>query len=157
MQTVLPLLNNYRSVHDDILAEVNRIETVFAAIFFYSLILKQALLICFRLQDSKIVVVNNTAAATLRQLVIFVFDKVAKEDSNKQQDPEANQEVEISTGEKIKLHPCAKDAYYLFQDLCLLTNGDYPEYLRLNHLSKTFGLELIESVLTNHYTLFREV
>lgn len=65
--------------------------------------------------------------------------------------------MEISTGEKIKLHPCAKDAYYLFQDLCLLTNGDHPEYLRLNHLSKTFGLELIESVLTNHYALFREV
>lgn len=136
LQTVLPLLNNYRSVHDDILAE--------------------ALLICFRLQDSKIVVVNNTAAATLRQLVIFVFDKVAKEDSMGLQLSDANQEVEISTGEKIKLHPCAKDAYYLLQDLCLLTNGDHPEYLRLNHLSKTFGLELIESVLANHYTLFRE-
>ncbi|CAO3630367.1 unnamed protein product [Mucor hiemalis] len=136
LQTVLPLLNNYRSVHDDILAE--------------------ALLICFRLQDSKIVVVNNTAAATLRQLVIFVFDKVAKEDSMGLQLSEANQEVEISTGEKIKLHPCAKDAYYLLQDLCLLTNGDHPEYLRLNHLSKTFGLELIESVLANHYALFRE-
>lgn len=117
----------------------------------------QALLICFRLQDSKIVVVNNTAAATLRQLVIFVFDKVAKEDTLGLQQTDADQEVEISTGEKIKLHPCAKDAYYLFQDLCLLTNGDHPEYLRLNHLSKTFGLELIESVLTNHYALFREV
>jgi hypothetical protein len=33
------------------------------------------------LQDSKVVVVNNTAAATLRQLVIHVFDKVAKEDA----------------------------------------------------------------------------
>jgi len=28
-----------------------------------------------------VVVVNNTAAATLRQLVIHVFDKVAKEDA----------------------------------------------------------------------------
>lgn len=101
--------------------------------------------------------VNNTAAATLRQLVIFVFDKVAKEDTMGLEKSDANQQVEISTGEKIKLHPCAKDAYYLFQDLCLLTNGDHPEYLRLNHLSKTFGLELIESVLTNHYELFREV
>ncbi|KAI8636873.1 hypothetical protein BD408DRAFT_396694 [Parasitella parasitica] len=134
LQTVLPLLNNYRSVHDDILAE--------------------ALLICFRLQDSKIVVVNNTAAATLRQLVIFVFDKVAKEDN--QPTTETTAEVEISTGEKIKLRPCAKDAYFLFRDLCLLTNGDHPQYLRLNHLSKTFGLELIESVLSNHYKLFRE-
>ncbi|GAN02041.1 protein MON2 homolog isoform X3 [Mucor ambiguus] len=136
LQTVLPLLNNYRSVHDDILAE--------------------ALLICFRLQDSKIVVVNNTAAATLRQLVIFVFDKVAKEDSQQQAATDTTAEVEVSTGEKIHLRPCAKDAYYLFRDLCLLTNGDHPQYLRLNHLSKTFGLELIESVLSNHYKLFRE-
>jgi hypothetical protein len=116
-------------------------------------------LICFRLQDSKIVVVNNTAAATLRQLVIFVFDKVAKEDSQQSQETatDATAEVEISTGEKITLRPCAKDAYFLFRDLCLLTNGDHPQYLRLNHLSKTFGLELIESVLSNHYKLFREV
>ncbi|KAI9277773.1 hypothetical protein BY458DRAFT_504032 [Sporodiniella umbellata] len=135
LQTVLPLLSNYRSVHDDILAE--------------------ALLVCFRLQDSKAIVVNNTAAATLRQLVIFVFDKVAKEDT---QDMSESQvcEVEIHSGEKIKLHPCAKDAYYLFQDLCLLTNGDSPEYLRLNHLSKPFGLELIESILANHFKLFKE-
>lgn len=55
---------------------------------------KKALLICFRLQDSKIVVVNNTAAATLRQLVIFVFDKVAKED---EQEPE---EDEVTHGKK---------------------------------------------------------
>ncbi|KAF7724885.1 hypothetical protein EC973_000598 [Apophysomyces ossiformis] len=135
LQTVLPLLTNYRSVHDDILAE--------------------ALLICFRLQDSKIVVVNNTAAATLRQLVIFVFDKVAKEDALALKEADAKHEVELSTGETIKLHPCAKDAYYLFQDLSLLTSNDPPEYLRLGHISKTFGLELIESVLTNHYALFR--
>jgi hypothetical protein len=101
--------------------------------------------------------VNNTAAATLRQLVIFVFDKVAKEDTQKLAPSDANHQIEISTGEKINLHPCAKDAYYLFQDLCLLTNGDHPEYLRLNHLSKTFGLELIESVLANHHKLFKEV
>ncbi|KAI8376178.1 uncharacterized protein BYT42DRAFT_573702 [Radiomyces spectabilis] len=136
LQTVLPLLTNYRSVHDDILAE--------------------ALLICFRLQDSKIVVVNNTAAATLRQLVIFVFDKVAKEDAAQLSKEEAKHEVQLSRDETILLHPCAKDAFYLFQDLCLLTSGEPAEYLRLGHLSKTFGLELIESVLTNHYTLFPE-
>ena len=56
----------------------------------------------------------------------------------------------------IKMLPCAKDAYFLFQDLCLLTNGERPVYLRLNYLSKTFGLELIESVLTNHFKLFQK-
>lgn len=66
-------------------------------------------------------------------------------------------EIQLNSGEKMELRPCAKDAYYLFQDLCLLTNGEQPEFLRLSHLSKTFGLELIESVLTNHYNLFRTV
>ncbi len=37
-------------------------------------------MVCFRLQDSKIVVVNNTAVATLRQLVINIFEKVQEED-----------------------------------------------------------------------------
>lgn len=53
----------------------------------------QALLICFRLQDSKVVVVNNTAAATLRQLVIHVFDKVTKEDAIIAKDPEHHGEL----------------------------------------------------------------
>lgn len=114
-------------------------------------------MICFRLHDSKIVVVNNTAAATLRQLVILVFDKLAKEDTQPTPETETKQEVETRAGEKVMLLPCAKDAYYLFQDLCLLTNGDQPEFLRLNHLSKTFGLELIESILDNHFKIFIQV
>lgn len=66
-------------------------------------------------------------------------------------------DIQLSSGDTITLRPCAKDAYYLFQDLCLLTNSESPEFLRLTQLSKTFGLELIESVLTNHYMLFRTV
>ncbi|CAM0141230.1 unnamed protein product [Umbelopsis sp. WA50703] len=139
LQTILPLLSNYHNIHGDVLAE--------------------ALLICFRLQDSKVVVVNNTAAATLRQLVIHVFDKVTKEDDIIAKDPEHHglqlKKINISPEESIKLYPCAADAYYLFQDLCLLTNGEPTQFLRLNHLSRTFGLELIESVLTNHIKLFK--
>ncbi|KAF8982915.1 hypothetical protein BGZ46_000388 [Entomortierella lignicola] len=59
LQTILPLLTNY-NVHGESLAE--------------------ALLLCFRLQDSRVVFVNNTAAATLRQLVIYIFEKVGDED-----------------------------------------------------------------------------
>jgi hypothetical protein len=40
----------------------------------------QTLLISFRLQESKIGVVSSTAAATLRQLIMFVFDHVVEED-----------------------------------------------------------------------------
>ncbi|CAH1758241.1 9942_t:CDS:2 [Entrophospora sp. SA101] len=66
LQTVSPLLSNYQTLHGDLLAE--------------------ALLLCFRLQDSKILVVNNTAAATLRQLVINIFDKVQEEDRINERD-----------------------------------------------------------------------
>lgn len=40
----------------------------------------QTLLISFRLQESKIGVVSSTAAATLRQLVMFIFENVDEED-----------------------------------------------------------------------------
>jgi len=42
-------------------------------------LVKKSLLICFKLQNLKNSNVNNTAAATLRQLVICLFDKVIME------------------------------------------------------------------------------
>jgi hypothetical protein len=44
-------------------------------------LLALALNICTILQGSKNAIVNNTAAATLQQLVVSVFDKVVAEDS----------------------------------------------------------------------------
>jgi hypothetical protein len=37
--------------------------------------------LCFSLQNNKNAIINNTAAATLQQLVVAVFDKVASEES----------------------------------------------------------------------------
>ena len=39
----------------------------------------QAILVCFRLHKAKDVVVNNAAAASLRQICIELFDKVLEE------------------------------------------------------------------------------
>jgi len=50
-----------------------------------------------------------------------------------------------------------KDAFLAFQDLCLLTNGDSAEWLKIPSLSKLFGFELIESVLEAHDNIFLEV
>lgn len=55
----------------------------------YAYVLKGDLLagtlnICSVLQASKNGIVNNTAAATLQQLVVAVFDKVVAEDSKSQ-------------------------------------------------------------------------
>ncbi|KAF9358527.1 hypothetical protein BGX26_001534 [Mortierella sp. AD094] len=144
LQTILPLLTNY-NVHGESLAE--------------------ALLLCFRLQDSRVVFVNNTAAATLRQLVIYIFEKVGDEDQRLREsgkkapvsDKDEIQEIQApEQGNEEQLGPCALDAYLLFQDLCLLTNSEHARFLKLGSISRTFGLELIESVLTNHFHLFKE-
>jgi Guanine nucleotide exchange factor in Golgi transport N-terminal len=56
-----------------------------------------------------------------------------------------------------QLGPCTLDAYLLFQDLCLLTISDHARFLSLDSISRTFGLELIESLLTDHFYLFKQV
>ena len=108
--------------------------------------------ICFVLQASKNVVVNNTASATLQQLLISVFDKVAAEDKAGAQFPAVG-EAPVQNG-TVALRQAALDAYHIFNDICLLTEAGRPDYLRFSSLSQTFGLELVESVLTNHSAIF---
>ncbi|GAB0132742.1 hypothetical protein EsDP_00001169 [Epichloe bromicola] len=115
-------------------------------------LLVTALNICFILQSSKNAIVNNTSAATLQQLVVSVFDKVVSEDKNGSGSPIAG-EVPSATG-SIQLHAAALDAYRIFNDLCLMTENQRPEFLRFSNLPQTFGLELIESVITNHAAVF---
>ena len=117
--------------------------------------MSQALLLCFKLQESRIAVVSSTAAATLRQLVMFVVDKVVEEDKR-----EVLSDVEdtyLPDGTTKALSPSAHDAFAVFEDLCLLANSERPHFLKLEFLHKTFALELIESVLTNYHDLFRRV
>jgi hypothetical protein len=54
----------------------------------------------------------------------------------------------------IQLRAAALDAYKVFNDLCLLTEAQKPQFLRSSGIPQTFGLELIESVLTNHAQIF---
>ncbi|KZP00948.1 hypothetical protein CALVIDRAFT_580907 [Calocera viscosa TUFC12733] len=136
LQTLLSLLTAFSDVSGDLLAE--------------------ALLACFKLHESKATVVSSTAAATLRQLVILVFDKVVEEDRDGPSDTEgAFKVVQLPNGTHTGLPPFARDAYLTFTDLLLLVNSQKARFLKLSSLSKTFALELIESVLTNHHSLFR--
>ncbi|PNY24290.1 Protein MON2 [Tolypocladium capitatum] len=115
-------------------------------------LLVTALNICFILQSSKNAIVNNTSAATLQQLVVSVFDKVVAEDKNGDDAPVAG-EVPSANGQ-VGLRAAALDAYRIFNDLCLMTENQRPEFLRFTGLPQTFGLELIESVITNHAAVF---
>ncbi|RKP33781.1 guanine nucleotide exchange factor in Golgi transport N-terminal-domain-containing protein, partial [Dimargaris cristalligena] len=131
LQLLMPLLSNYESVHGPVLA--------------------QALKLCFKLQESKVGVVNNTAAATLRQLVILVFEKVGREDEALPPTLTVSQSESPDPG----LSSSARDALAVFQDLCLLTGGLSPQFIDIVGLARTFGLELMESVLTYHSSVFR--
>ncbi|KAI5800080.1 hypothetical protein EDC01DRAFT_613157 [Geopyxis carbonaria] len=115
-------------------------------------LLGEALLICAILQGSKMGVVNNTAVATLSQIVISIFDKVVVEDERALEVPTTGEAP--SEDGTIPVRPAALDAYRVFYDLCLLTEGQKPMFLRFNNLPQPFGLELIESVLTNHPDIF---
>lgn len=115
----------------------------------YGETLVDALLLGFSLQRSRDPIVNNTAAAILRQVVVAVFDRVVAEDRL------LSEEEENDKGDKDDMSKrCAKDAYFVLQDLCLLASGDSdPIFVRVEDSSKVdkgLVLELIESVLTNH-------
>ena len=109
------------------------------------------------MQESKIAVVSSTAAATLRQIVMFIIDKVVEEDKLATVDKSQTAEVLLPDGSKAHLGPSGTDAYSVIEDLCLLANTEKPHFLKLGALPKTFALELIESVLTNYHDLFHRV
>ncbi|EGO23125.1 hypothetical protein SERLADRAFT_439867 [Serpula lacrymans var. lacrymans S7.9] len=129
LQTLVSLITNFEAVSGDLLGD---------------------------LQDSRIAVVSSTAAATLRQLVMFVVDKMVDEDRRENIDPESLVSTILPDGSTKLLGPYARDAFSVFEDLCLLANAEKPHFLKLDYLHKTFALELIESVLTNYHDLFRK-
>jgi hypothetical protein len=109
----------------------------------------------FRLRlESKNAIVSNTAAAILRQLILHVFEKVVAEDLSIEAstDSEKNGALDLDS-----LNVCAKDAYMLFQDLCLLAQGEPAQFLKVGLIPKSAGLELIDMVLDSHFQLFNTV
>jgi len=104
----------------------------------------QALLLCSKLHESRTAIVSSTAAATLRQLVMFV-----EEDRRLLLAIEL-ESIPLPDGTTRSLGP---DAFAIFEDLYLLGNDERPQFLHLEYLHKAFALQLIKSVLTNHHGL----
>ncbi|XP_048464034.1 protein MON2 homolog isoform X4 [Rhincodon typus] len=137
LQTVLVLLTTNTVVHDDALAK--------------------AIVLCFRLHFTKDNITNNTAAATVRQVVTVVFERMDAEDEQHKDDDSHPPVVQGNSNRRTisTLRPCAKDAYMLFQDLCQLVNADAPYWLvGMTEMTRTFGLELLESVLNDFPRVF---
>ncbi|GAB5573993.1 protein MON2 homolog isoform X2 [Prionailurus iriomotensis] len=108
LQTVLVLLTTNTVVHDEALSK--------------------AIVLCFRLHFTKDNITNNTAAATVRQVVTVVFERMVAEDERHRDIIEQPVLVQGNSNRRCvsTLKPCAKDAYMLFQDLCQLVNADAP-------------------------------
>ncbi|KAK4871796.1 hypothetical protein RN001_015920 [Aquatica leii] len=125
--------------------------------------LARTLVLCFRLHFTKNSTTINTAGATVRQLVNLVFERVVAEDEqmsaleNAPLPRQVNlEDLKTPSGIAPKgLPPCAADAYLLFQDLVQLVNADQPYWLiGMTEMTRTFGLELLESVLTQFSIVF---
>ncbi|XP_028642379.1 protein MON2 homolog isoform X1 [Grammomys surdaster] len=136
LQTVLVLLTTNTVVHDEALSK--------------------AIVLCFRLHFTKDNITNNTAAATVRQVVTVVFERmVAEDDRHRDIEPPVLIQGNSNRRSVSTLRPCAKDAYMLFQDLCQLVNADAPYWLvGMTEMTRTFGLELLESVLNDFPQVF---
>uniref|UniRef100_A0A8C7CJ74 Protein MON2 homolog n=1 Tax=Oncorhynchus kisutch TaxID=8019 RepID=A0A8C7CJ74_ONCKI len=136
LQTVLVLLTTNTVVHDQVLSK--------------------AIVLCFRLHFTKDNITNNTAAATVRQVVTVVFERMVAEDE-RFKGLSRPPPVQGNTNRRSvsTLRPSAKDAYMLFQDLCQLVNADAPYWLvGMTEMTRTFGLELLESVLNDFPRVF---
>ncbi|XP_044534677.1 protein MON2 homolog isoform X3 [Gracilinanus agilis] len=137
LQTVLVLLTTNTVVHDEALSK--------------------AIVLCFRLHFTKDNITNNTAAATVRQVVTVVFERMVAEDERNKDVVEQPVLIQGNSNRRSvsTLKPCAKDAYMLFQDLCQLVNADAPYWLvGMTEMTRTFGLELLESVLNDFPQVF---
>ncbi|KAI9222906.1 hypothetical protein BC828DRAFT_403606 [Blastocladiella britannica] len=141
LQTLLPIMTGFVQLHDDLVAET--------------------LNICFRLTTLRDPLLSNTAAATLRQLVIFLFDKVPLEDGTDSSVAADLGRVRLVPSSLDSLRPCARDAYLVFVDLCRLAGppagaqGHEPtSFLGVSTLARPLTLELLESVLANHAAVF---
>ncbi|KAG9328567.1 hypothetical protein JZ751_012971, partial [Albula glossodonta] len=133
-----------------------------------------AIVLCFRLHFTKDNITNNTAAATVRQVVTVVFERMVAEDERYKGIVEQPPAVQGNSNRRSisTLRPSAKDAYMLFQvppktpapvpldddvtqDLCQLVNADAPYWLvGMTEMTRTFGLELLESVLNDFPGVF---
>lgn len=122
----------------------------------------QAIVVCFRLHFTKDSTTINTAGATVRQLVTLVFDRMVQDDKNNSLPADRVidlEQLKASKGVPPKgLFPSATDAFLLFQDLVQLVDADQPYWLLgMTEMTRTFGLELLETVLMQFSAIFFKV
>ena len=105
-------------------------------------LIAQALRVCFALHASSSpkTLVCHTTEATMRQMISMLFDHV--------------EEGSLGLTVMDEKSPSVRGAYLLFQDLCMLGSGGDTIWLREGRLDRVLVLELIESTISRHHSLF---
>jgi hypothetical protein len=94
----------------------------------------------------------------------MVFERISEAEDI---DNEPVQSIPLPEGGQASLGPNQFDAYQVFNDLCSLTEGslfgpgrmkpEAQQILHIPNITPTFGLELIESILSGYADGFRKV
>ena len=136
--------------------------------------LARCLVICFRLHFTRDSTVNTIAGATIRQLVPVVLERVSfishLEESNdnkgalctlclqhayEEPSPKMTNLMRNASFDPTKTNPFVVDAYMMFQDIVMLVGADQPVWMTgIVEMTRTFGLELLESMLTQFPSVF---
>lgn len=109
--------------------------------------------LCSSLQQTKTPAISRTASATIQQAISFIFEKVETEDDTDEGRRSTTEELSFEDSSE-KVTPAALDAYRVFEDICLLTEGEKSLFITKAVLAPVFGLELIESILSDHASIF---
>lgn len=140
--------------------EVKILQTVTLLVTTNQLVMSEQLAklisLCFRLHYTKNATTNNTASATIRQMVTMIFERVQNEDKKEQQkqtqtpatttagSSHSSEDVSPKKLDKlfgsvsgsnssrfkpVKLRPAAEDAFNFLQDLIQIINGEAPFWL----------------------------
>ena len=99
---------------------------------------------------------SSAAAATLRQsIMMFVIDNVEEEDRPMLL---TNEPESIPLPDEMT-QALRRNAFSIFEVLCLLDNGERTQFLQLENLHKATTVELVERprILTNYHQPFRKV
>ena len=127
--------------------------------------LAKCLVICFRLNFTKDNTVNTIAGATVRQLVPVVMERVALADPDAPPCKFCLQCAYLEPSPKMAnltrgvfpkdSNPFVVDAYLMLQDIAMVVGADQPVWMTgIVEMTRTFGLELLESMLKQFPSVF---
>ncbi|XP_072945824.1 protein MON2 homolog [Epargyreus clarus] len=124
--------------------------------------LARTMVMCMRMVspgETRDVSTSHAAAATVRQLAALVFERALHEaDGTLKVNPNDVRIITNTVKAPKDLKPCAVDAYLILQDIIQLVNSDAPLWLiGISDVPKTFGLELLDTILTDFSAIFFKI